>query len=111
MIQLRGTWRGRPPVVMMTGEDASELAAARARRAQADRNSAWLQAHAAEIYTHHRGKCIVVAGQELFVADTPEEAWARAGKAHPEDGGKLSRYIPKEKGARIYAHRRTVADL
>jgi hypothetical protein len=111
MIHLRGPWRGLPPVVMMIGEDASELAAARSRRAQADRNSAWLQAHAAEVYTRHRGKCIVVAGEELFVGDTPREAWARASAAHPEDGGKISRYVPKEKGPRIYADRRPVADL
>ena len=69
------------------------------------RNSAWLQRHATEIYTQYRGKCICVAGEELFVADTPEEVLAQARTAHPEEKGSiLIRYIPREKVARIYAY-------
>ena len=45
-------------------------------------------------------------GEELFAADTPEEAWALATTAHPEDNGSFIRYIPPEKVARIYAHQR-----
>jgi hypothetical protein len=67
-------------------------------------NAAWLQAHAAEVCTRYRGKCICIAGEELFVADTPEEAIAQAAAAHPEDDGRFVRYIPREKLARIYAN-------
>ncbi len=83
--------------------DTEELLKARQQREQFDRNSAWLQAHIAEVYSHHRGKCICVAGEELFVADTVKEAIAQATTAHPNDEGWFTRYIPKEKVARIYA--------
>jgi hypothetical protein len=66
------------PVAMEEVTDPEELAKAKAQRARFDRNSAWLQAHAAEIYAHYRGKCMCIAGEELFVADTPEEALALA---------------------------------
>ena len=57
-----------------------------------------------EIYTQYRGKCICVAGEELFVADTPKEVPAQARKAHPEEQGSiLIGYIPREKVARIHA--------
>ena len=85
--------------------DPEELAQAQARHARFARNSAWLQAHATEIYTQYRGKCIGVAGEELFIADTPEEVLAQARAAHPEEKGSiLIRYIPREKVARIYAY-------
>lgn len=84
--------------------DPEELAAIRARRARYERNAAWLQVHAAEVYTRYRGKCICIAGEELFVADTPEEVLALAIAAHPEDDGRFLHYIPCEKVARIYAN-------
>jgi len=83
--------------------DVKELAETRRQREQFDRNSEWLQAHISEIYAKHRGKCICIAGQELFVADTAKDAAAEATAAHPDDGGWFTRYIPKEKVARIYA--------
>ncbi|HKV39376.1 MAG TPA: hypothetical protein VJX67_09195 [Blastocatellia bacterium] len=91
-------------IVMEEVTDPEENAAAVARRKRFDRNSAWLQAHAKEVYTHYRGKCIVIAGEELFAADTPEDAWTLADAAHPEDDGRFIRYIPREKMARIYAN-------
>jgi len=99
------------PMVMEEFTDPEELAKARVQRARFDRNSAWLQAHAKEVYTHYRGKCVVIAGEELFAADTPEEAWALAATAHPEDDGRFIRYIPREKVARIYANQRRVAAM
>jgi hypothetical protein len=57
----------------------------------------------AEIYTHYRGKCICITGEEIFVADTPEEALALATAAHPDDAGRFLRYIPREKLDCIYA--------
>lgn len=83
--------------------DPKELAAMEARRTRFDRNAGWLQAHAAEVYPQYRGKCICVAGEELFVAETPEEVLALARAAHPEDDGFFLHYIPREKLARIYA--------
>ena len=84
--------------------DPDEIVRARAQRERFDRNSAFLEAHAREVYTRDRGKCVCVAGEELFVADTPEEAIALAKAAPPEDDGRFIRYIPKEKLARIYAN-------
>ena len=60
------------PMVIKEVTDPEELAKAREQRARFDRNSAWLQAHAKEVYTHYRGKCVVIAGEELFAADTHE---------------------------------------
>ena len=92
------------PLVMEEVADPEELAKARAQRERFDRNTAWLQTRAWEVYTRYRGKCICVAGEELFVADTPEEALALATAAHPEDDGSFLRYIPREKLDRIYAN-------
>lgn len=94
----------RLPLVMEEVTDPEELAKARAQRERFDRNAAWLQAHATEVYSCHRGKCICIAGEELFVADTPEEALALATAAHPEDDGRFVHYIPRERLARIYAN-------
>ena len=95
----------RVPIIMEEVTDPEESAQARARGERFARNSAWLQAHAKEIYTQYRGKCICVAGEELFIADTPEEVLAQARATHPEEKGSiLIRYIPREKVARIYAY-------
>lgn len=91
-------------LVMEEVTDPVQLAEAQAQREQFDRNSAWLQAHASEIYPKHRGKCICVAGEELFVAETASEAVAQATAAHPHDKGRFVHYIPKQKVPRIYAH-------
>jgi hypothetical protein len=99
------------PIVMEEVTDPEELAKTRAQDERFGRNSAWLQAHAQEVYTYYRGKCVVIAGEELFAADTPEEAWALATAAHPEDDGSFIRYIPREKTARIYANQRRVAAI
>jgi hypothetical protein len=68
-----------PRIIMEIEEvtDPEELAQARARHERFARNADWLQRHATEIYTQYRGKCICVAGQELFIADTPEEVLAQ----------------------------------
>ena len=97
------------PIVMEEITDPEELSKARAQREMFDRNFAWFQDHAAEIYERYRGKCIYIAGEELFVADTPEEVIAQATAAHPEDNGGFIHYIPKEKLARIYANQRRMA--
>lgn len=92
------------PIVMEEITDPEENAKFQVRWAQAERNSDWLQAHVPEIYGNYRGQYIVVAGQELFVGDTVQEAAAQAKAAHPEDGGSITRYIPLKKMVRIYAN-------
>ena|SRR5687767_4119916 len=92
-------------IVMEEVTDPDELVRARAQRQRFDRNAAWLQAHAKEVY-RHRGKFFCIAGEELFVADTVEEVLAQARAAHPEDDGLFFRYIPREKVSRIYAGQR-----
>ncbi|MBI2808428.1 MAG: hypothetical protein HYX68_25865 [Planctomycetes bacterium] len=91
-----------PKITITEETDPVENAKSRERFAKFDRNYAWLEAHAAEVFSH-RGKHICIAGQELFVADTVEEALTWAKSVHPEDDGRLIRYIPKTKTARIYA--------
>ena len=93
-----------PVVVMEEITDPEELARARVQRERFDHNWAWFQAHSPEVYSRYRGKCICIAGQELFAADTPEQAIALATAEHPEDHGRFVHYIPREKMARIYAH-------
>jgi hypothetical protein len=91
-----------PKITITEETDPVEIAKSRARLAKFDRNYDWLEAHAAEVFSH-RGKHICIAGQELFVADTVEEVIAWAKSTHPEDDGRLIRYIPKTRAARIYA--------
>jgi hypothetical protein len=98
----------QPPTSPLTVErltDPEELAAFRAQMARLAKNSAWLQAHAAEVYAHHRGKFIAIAGQQLFVGATMQEAMTQAQAAHPDDDGILTQYIPRERGVRVYADR------
>ncbi len=94
----------RNAIEMEEVTDPMEQAEAMAQREQFDRNAAWLQERASDVYCKYRGKCICVAGQELFIADTPREALARATEAHPNDKGRFVIYIPKDKLPRIYAN-------
>jgi hypothetical protein len=100
------TWVNPGPPMTMIVDDLSpeELAAFHAQRERYERNLAWLLPRLAEIHAQHKGKCICVAGQELFVADTTQEVIALAHAAHPEDDGRLLRYLSPVKGLRIHAH-------
>jgi hypothetical protein len=93
-------------VVMEEVTDPIELAQARKQREQFDRNWAWFKAQAADVYERFRGQCVVIAGEEIFAADEPADAWALAKDAHPEDDGKFIIYIPREKVARVYGYQR-----
>lgn len=70
-------------IIMEVVTDSAELARARSQRERFDRNAAWLQSHAAEVYSRYRGKCICIAGEELFVGDTAKDALTLATAAHP----------------------------
>lgn len=93
-------------LAMVEVTDPVEIAKIKAQRDRFRRNSDWLQAHLAEVYARHRGKCICVAEQELFVADTAPQVVAMARRAHPEDDGLLLRYIPHQRMERVYAYLR-----
>ena len=64
---------GQTAVVMAEVTDPEEIAKTRSRRESFDRNSGWLQRNVPEVYCKHRGKCICVAGEEVFVADTAKD--------------------------------------
>lgn len=86
-----------PKLEMFEVTDPQELAEAREQRAQADLNWAWWKEHMAEVVVPaNRGKFVCIAGQEAFVGDTVQQAVALATAAHPDDRGRITRYIPKE---------------
>jgi hypothetical protein len=80
-------------IVMEEITDQKEIMRAQVQHERYQRNLAWLNTHFRDVYTQHRGKFICVAGEELFVADTPEDVIALAKTAHPEDDGRFIRYI------------------
>ena len=82
--------------------DPAEIARSRAQDERAKRNMDWLAAHWGDLLPQARGKILAVAGQEAHLADTPEEAWAWARTAHPEDDGAFVSYVPTHQGPRIY---------
>lgn len=86
--------------------DPDEAAHYKARHERVMKNLDWLQGHWADLLPQVLGKYLAVAGQEAYIADTPEEARAWAAKVHPEDSGALVRYVRPERGPRIYAHTR-----
>jgi hypothetical protein len=75
------------------------------------RNSDWLAAHWANVLPQARGKFIAVAGQEAFIAETPQGAWEWAAKAHPEDKGPLVQYVRTGQGPRFYGNRWRVVEV
>jgi hypothetical protein len=87
-------------------QDEQEIADSRAQHEQARRNSEWLQAHWQDLLPQALGKFLAVAGQQAFLADSPEQAWEQAQSAHPEDRGILVQYVRPERGPRIYANHR-----
>jgi hypothetical protein len=97
------------PVTMELVDAADVSAQARAQDERFKRNSDWLEAHWADLLPQARGKHLVVAGQEAFIADTPEEARAMAEAAHPDDDGAFGQYVFPNTWPRIYANRRRVA--
>lgn len=99
------------PIIVEEVTDPSELRRAREQDTRFARNWLWFEAHASEIYAAHRGRCICIAGEELFVADTPAEVLALAIAAHPDDDGRFTRLIPQERVARVYADQWHVAPV
>lgn len=92
------------PLVIEEVTDPAEIARSRAQDERGRRNSDWLQAHWADLLPRARGKFVAVAGQEAFLADTAEEAWAWAKRVHPDDNGAMVRFVRSGRGPRIYAN-------
>jgi hypothetical protein len=100
-----------PRLVIEEINDPVQVARSRAQNERADRNMAWLEAHWADLLPQAYGKFVAVAGQEAFIADLPGEARKLAKAAHPEDDGVIGQYVMPPGGPRIYAVRRTLADV
>ncbi len=93
------------PLVITEVTDPTEVARFRQQDEQAQRNRAWLEAHWSALLPQARGRFLAVAGQEAFLGETPEEAWAQAQAVHPEDAGVLVQYVLPQQGPRSYANR------
>lgn len=85
--------------------DPAEIERSQLQFERGRRNMKWLEAHWQQVLPSARGKFIAVAGEEAFVANTPEIAWEMAGRAHPEDNGAFVQYVPLDDLPRIYAYR------
>ena len=94
-----------PKLIIEEVTDPVAIARGRAVHEQFGRNARWLAAHWPDLLPQAYGKFLAVAGQEAFIADTIEEAHARARAAHPEDQGLLSQYVFPPGGPRIYGNR------
>src|SRR4051794_14607172 len=86
---------GEDLVTMERVDDPAAIARVRAREERVERNDEWLRAHWPDILPRARGRCLAVAGQEAFIADTEEEARALARAAHPEDDGLLCQSVSR----------------
>jgi hypothetical protein len=95
----------KPKFILEDVTDPAEIARFRAQDERHRRNTEWLEAHWPDLLPQARGKHLAVAGQEAFLADTAEQAWAWTKAAHPEDNGAFVRYVFPTEAPRIYAHR------
>ena len=89
---------GAPPT-------AAEGEAIRARQERARRNSQWLQTHWGQLLPQALGKFVAVAGEEAFIADTPQQAWTWAAEKHPQDDTATVQHVDPRRGPKIYANR------
>ena len=94
-----------PTFIIEEVTDADEIARFKAQNEQFERNTDWWQAHMKEFLPQAFGKFVAIAGQEAFLANTPEEAWKWVETKHPEDQGALVHYVRPVVGPRIYANR------
>jgi hypothetical protein len=86
--------------------DPAEVTRFNAQYEQMRRNADWLEAHWDDVLPQAHGKFLAVAGQEAFLGDSADEAWAWTATAHAEDLGALVQYVLPPGGPRFYANRR-----
>jgi hypothetical protein len=111
MIRVVGPPLKEKPSLIEDVVDPVELERGQRQHEQALRNLDWLSSHWHVLLPGALGKFVAVAGQQAFVADTSDDAYALAVAAHPEDKGMLIQYVSPEKGDRIYANRRALGVL
>jgi hypothetical protein len=71
------------PIVMEEETDPAVWARTQEQLERFERNWAWLEAHASEVYSH-RGKFICIASGELYVGDRIEVLLARPRRLIPK---------------------------
>jgi hypothetical protein len=102
----------KPPRLRMEiVSDPEELARFQREWELFDRNFGWFQSRLTEITANYPGKCVCVSEEELFVADTAEQVLALARAAHPDDHGRFTWYIPREKKDWVYDLSRPVVGV
>jgi hypothetical protein len=84
--------------------DPAEVASFHAMLDAARANRDWLAGQWPRLLPGARGKYLAVAGREAFLAETADEARARARAAHPEDKGLFVQFVPAQRGPKVYAH-------
>jgi hypothetical protein len=84
---------------------ATEAEAIHKRQERARRNSQWVQIHWDQLLPQALGKYVAVAGEEAFIADTPQQAWAWAAEKHPQDDTATVQFVDPRQGPKIYAYR------
>lgn len=85
--------------------DAGEIERLQVQQQRARANRKWLDAHWDALLPEAKGKFVAVAGQQAFVADTPERAWELAEAAYPDDDGALVQYVQTLEGPRFFENR------
>lgn len=98
-------------VIFNENPDPELLAQIRKGHEQLERNEQWLTDHWPELLPGALGKFVAVGDGEGIVADTLEEAVAWVQAHHPDDRGRIVRYVRPEKGSRIYGNRGIVATV
>ncbi|HQU41717.1 MAG TPA: hypothetical protein PK867_02850 [Pirellulales bacterium] len=94
-----------PRLIVEEVTDPVEVERFRVRHNQFRANAAWLESNWSQLTPQAFGKFVAVAGQEAFLANSSNEAWAWARATHPEDDGPLVEYVLPPTGPRIYANR------
>lgn len=93
-------WRA-PPIVGFVEKSVAERTGAQELRSQIAINGSRWEQLADEIFRNHRGRFVCISGGQLYSADAPEEVLRMARSQHPDDNGRIIRFIPTEKKARV----------
>lgn len=88
--------------------DPVEIARAERQDEKFRANWEWFKENCAAIYRQHRGKCLCIAGKELFVGESAEQVLAHATAAHPDDDGRFMYYVRRHRVPRVYGTLRAV---
>src|SRR5438046_2190304 len=89
-----------PQVIIEEVTDPVEIERHRLHMEAFRLNSDWLEGHWGTVMPQARGKFVAVAGQEAFLAESADEAWAWAARVHPEDISPLVQFVHQRLGPR-----------